>query len=211
MALTYAGVWWLSLGLTGQSFSVAGMVQRNLELLKSHAGFTDWRNPADSRWYTWPFLWRPITLHHADIADGYRRVTSTVGNPLVWYATTGAFLLTGVEAGHAAYQWLIHGRGAGSAIFTRGLLLLAAALLMLQWMLTNRESYIWHYMGSYTLGLILLGDRVSWFARREPLAVAVILLVVAAIAIFYAPVWTNGCLSVASVRWRLFAPGWRWW
>jgi dolichyl-phosphate-mannose--protein O-mannosyl transferase len=76
-------------------------------------------------------------------------------------------------------------------------------------MVTRRESYIWHYMGSYTLGIILLADRVNWFARREPLAVALILLLVAGVAMFYAPVWTNGCLSTAAVRWRLFAPGWR--
>ena len=92
---------------------------------------------------------------------------------------------------------------------TRGVVLLAAIMLMLQWMLTNRESYIWHYMGSYTMGLILLADRINWFARREPLAVLLLLLAIGAVALFYAPVWTNDCLALSALRWRLFAPGWR--
>jgi dolichyl-phosphate-mannose-protein mannosyltransferase len=211
VVLTYVGIWALALALTRHPFTVDGMIARNLELLRSHAGFTDWKNPADSRWYTWPLLWRPVTLHHADIADGYRRVTSTVGNPLVWYATTAAFALALGDLARALWARVARREHFPSVLATRAFLLLAAVSLMVQWMLTNRESYIWHYMGSYTMGIILLADRVSWFGRREPLAVALVVLLVGAVAIFYAPVWTNGCLATTAVRWRLFAPGWRWW
>ena len=208
-AAVYVAIWGVSCAVTHQPFSLAGVLRKNLELLKGHAAFTDWKNPADSRWYTWPFLWKPIVLHGADIPDGYRRVTSTVGNPITWFATTAAFAAATADVGGAAWAWLATRAPWTAATRTRALLLFAAASLLLQWMLTNRESYIWHYMGTYAMGIVLLAGYLMKLWDRDPLLAGLALLAVGAVSVFYAPVWTNGCLASDALRSRLFMPLWR--
>lgn len=226
----YGAINWVALVLTHQPVTLSSLITRNAELLKHHAGFTTWENPADSRWYTWPFLKRPIILHRAELPHGYVRVTSTVGNPLLWFATTAMWVLVMYETardllarfrrartderpGHGLQSPPTSGFAAAATAAeiqkTRAFLLLLAVVLILQWILTDRESYIWHYMGSYTLGLVLLADRFTALWRRDGLKATLLLLVVGAVSAFYAPVWTNGCLHRGSYMIRAFVSGWR--
>lgn len=212
--VVYGAVNWVALAITHQPVTLASLVMRNAELLKHHAGFTTWENPADSRWYTWPFLVRSIILHRAELPHGYVRVTSTVGNPLLWFATTVMWLVVMYETARGAWARLKGVKAEGAAALgegekTRAFLLLLAMVLILQWMLTDRESYIWHYMGSYTLGLVLLADRVTVLWRRDGLKAALVLLVVGAVSAFYSPVWTNGCLHRGAYMARVLVSGWR--
>jgi dolichyl-phosphate-mannose-protein mannosyltransferase len=202
--LVYFGVVAVALALTHQPVTPAGMVRSSLALLQHHAGFNEWFNPADSRWYTWPWLWKPIMLFRANFPGHRVSVTSCVGNPVLWYLTTAGFLLTIAR--------LLRARTRGPLspqLRAQGLVLFTAIALMLQWLLTNRESYIWHYMGTYSLGLVLVAAGLATWSRRAPRAAGGVVLALLAVSVFYAPVWTNVVLDVGAMRWRLFMPLWR--
>ena len=210
----YAGITALALAITHQPVSLRGMVRTSAALLAHHAGFTDWRNPLDSRWYTWPFLHRPFVTHRELLPGGQVRLTSTVGNPLLWYLTTAAFALSAVEVGRGLWwRWQrrrerLPAEPLRPQLWAQGFLLLGAVVLILQWIFSNRESYIWHYMGSYAFGLILLAGRFAPLWREQAGRVLALVAGVLAVSIFYSPVWTNGLLSQAAARWRLFLPAW---
>jgi dolichyl-phosphate-mannose--protein O-mannosyl transferase len=78
-----------------------------------------------------------------------------------------------------------------------------------QWIITNRESYIWHYMGTYSLGLVLLAGMIDVRFADRPQLIGVGLLAAMAVSVFYSPVWTNGLLSWFEVSLRLFLPRWQ--
>jgi dolichyl-phosphate-mannose--protein O-mannosyl transferase len=87
--------------------------------------------------------------------------------------------------------------------------LAAAGGYLAPWVLTHRDSYIYHFLPSYTALLILLAGYVSAVRARRPLTVLVFLGVVLAVAAFYAPVWSFTPLSYDAFRLRLFLGSWR--
>jgi dolichyl-phosphate-mannose-protein mannosyltransferase len=205
----YGAIVALALVLTKKPVSLSGMVTTSLDLLKHHAAFDDWKNPADSRWYTWFWLWKPITLFRVDLPGRMVRVMSTVGNPVLWYMTTAAFVVGTVVVVRAALARLRERQPIPPAVHTIALVLATAVALLAQWILTNRESYIWHYMGTYSLGLVLLAGLIAARTAARPRDAGLVLLVLMAVSVFYSPVWINDRLSVEAMTWRLFAPLWR--
>jgi dolichyl-phosphate-mannose-protein mannosyltransferase len=224
----YGGVVAWALAMTRQPITLSGMVKTSLDLLAHHAGFTEWRNPADSRWYTWPFLWKPLLLFRQALSGDRYAVTSTVGNPVLWYLTTAAFIVTSVELVRAWTARLTRrtptatstsvSAPAGFAarwarlmppLSQRALTLLTAVALLLQWIITKRESYIWHYMGTYGLGLVLLAGMATRWSEREPRLAGTAFLILLAVSAFYAPVWMNVPLSATGLQLRLLFPLWR--
>jgi dolichyl-phosphate-mannose-protein mannosyltransferase len=205
----YGAVIALALVVTHQPVSLSGIVTSSRDLLKHHAGFTDWQNPADSRWYTWLYLWKPIMLYRERLPDGMTRVMSSVGNPLLWYLTTAAFLAAGFVVVRATWGRLRQRVALPPFVRQEALILITAFALIVQWTVTNRESYIWHYMGTYGLGLALLAGIIDRETAQRPRAAGVALLAAMAVSVFYAPVWTNELLSNTAASWRLFLPRWR--
>lgn len=206
---TYAAIVVLALALTGQPITAGGIVAASVKLVKHHAGFTTWLNPADSRWFTWPFLWKPIRMFHAALADGRVRITSSVGNPVLWYLATAAFAYTGWQVARALGAARRARQPLPEPVRTHALVLFVAVALLVQWIFSNRESYIWHYMASYSLGLMLLAHLCATHADRQPRAVGALLLGLMAVSVFYAPVWTNTPISRVGAGLRLFMPLWR--
>jgi dolichyl-phosphate-mannose--protein O-mannosyl transferase len=202
IAAVYVAIFWGALVTTGQRPTLGGIVTTNWELLKHHAGFTDWHNPADSRWYAWPFLTHPIFLHLAR-EDGRVRAMSTVGNVLLWFSVTAGFALAFLRGTIALWR-AVRGRPIPPAIRRHGVLLFTAAVLLVQWYFTNRESYIWHYLASYYFGILLWVGMLTEKLDGRPWWVLGFVTAVLAVSIFYAPAWTNGRLSSEAFHLRFF-------
>lgn len=205
----YFGVVALALAITAQPVTITGMVTTSYKLIGHHAAFTDWKNPADSRWWTWFVLWKPIVLHRGELGAGQVRILSTVGNPLLWFATTAAFLVAMVALTRATWARVRHACALDGWTRALALILWTSFALILQWTITNRESYIWHYMGTYAMGLVLLAGLGARHLGGHPRLLGGLLLVAMAVSVFYAPVWTNAPLDVDQATWRLFMPRWR--
>jgi dolichyl-phosphate-mannose--protein O-mannosyl transferase len=208
-SLVYMAVSVIALSITHQPISLGGMMGTNLQLLQHHAGFTVWDNAASSKWYSWPFLWHPFILHYAEVAPGQVRATSTVGNPLLWYAATAALLaaLAALPRALAAFR---RARAPLRSLDRPAPFVVAAmAALTLPFILTHRQSYIFHYLGAYGLCLGLLGGALARLEQRAPRAVLGFLGAAAAVSIWYAPIWTYALISRAGFLMRLPFPGWR--
>jgi dolichyl-phosphate-mannose--protein O-mannosyl transferase len=90
------------------------------------------------------------------------------------------------------------------------LLVLSTALAFLApWILTRRDSYIYHFLPSYAVLVLLLGGFLDWWQTRRPSQVLHFLLVVLLVAAFYAPVWSFLPLDPRGVSYRLFLGSWR--
>jgi dolichyl-phosphate-mannose--protein O-mannosyl transferase len=178
-------------------------------LLQHHAGFTVWDNAASSKWYTWPFLARPIVMHHEAVGLAFVRATSTVGNILLWFSTTGAIGVALVGLARAAWRrWKTR---APIPVQTKNqaLVLTTMVALMLPFILTHRQSYIFHYLGAYGLGLGLLASLLARLEKRSPRAVLAFLACATCVSLIYLPLWTGAPISTQGFLWRLPFPAWR--
>jgi dolichyl-phosphate-mannose--protein O-mannosyl transferase len=81
--------------------------------------------------------------------------------------------------------------------------------LILPFVLTRRQSYIFHYLGAYGLGLGLLASWLVELEDRFSGAVLAFMGLAAAVSIFYAPIWTNALVTRSGFLLRLPFAGWR--
>ena len=207
--LVYLAIGAAALRLTRQPISMAGMMRSNWSLLQHHAGFTVWDNAASSKWYTWPLLTHPIVMHYEQVGRGMVRATSTIGNLLLWFGTTVSIFLALWGLARAVFRRL-RARVAIADSHKRDALVLAGMVaLMLPFILTHRQSYIFHYLGAYGLGLGLLASRVVRLEKRSALATLGFLLGAAAVSMIYLPLWTGAPQTLHGFLLRLPFPGWR--
>lgn len=174
MAGTYIALFSLGLAVAGDAHGVADVGRRSLELLQHHLGLDDWKHPATSRWYTWFIPRGGIDMHHAREGHVVRALT-TADNPVLWWGVNVAIIFS-------AYVAL----GFRRVSTGQSYLLLLWLVPLLPWIFTNRDSYIYHYLPSYTFGLILLGGVVA--AVEKPAIRFAFVALVAVVFAFCTPV-----------------------
>lgn len=177
MAGTYVALFSLGLGLAGDAHGLADVARKSLELLHHHWGLDDWEHAATSRWYTWFVPRGRIDMHYVREEEVVRALI-TASNPVLWWGVNAAVAWSGLLA-------------LRRRIATRGqsYLLLLWAVPLLPWILTNRDSYIYHYLPSYVFGLILLGGVVA--TVEKPVVRFAFVAAVAVVFAFCAPVWST--------------------
>jgi dolichyl-phosphate-mannose--protein O-mannosyl transferase len=208
-SLVYLAIGGFALHITRQPISLAGMLRTNWSLLQHHAGFTVWDNAASSKWYTWPLLTHPIVMYHEVVGPGLVRATSSIGNILLWFAATGSILLALVGLGRGLYRRLRR-REPFPAIARQETMVLAGMVaLMLPFIVTHRQSYIFHDLGAYGLALGMLAARLVRIEKRTALPVLAFVVCAAAVSMLYLPLATGAAQTLHAYHMRLPFPSWR--
>jgi dolichyl-phosphate-mannose--protein O-mannosyl transferase len=154
-------------------------------------------------------LTHPIVMYHEDIGRGLVRATSTIGNILLWFATTASIFLAMVGLVRAMIRRLARGIRIAAVHRREGLILAGMVALTLPFIATHRQSYIFHYLGAYGLGLGLLAARLVRMEKRSSLVVLGFLLCAAGVSMLYLPLWTGGAQTVHAYLLRLPFASWR--
>ena len=77
------------------------------------------------------------------------------------------------------------------------------------WIPSLRDSYIYHFLPSYSFGLVLLAGLTDRMYRRFRLHTLLAVVLVAEVTLFYAPIWSELPLTQSALHARLFFPFWR--
>jgi len=177
MAGTYVALFSVGLAMAGEAYGVVDVGRKSLELLQHHLGLDDWEHGATSRWYTWFIPLNRIGMHYAREEDVIRTLT-TADNPVLWWGV------------NVAVVWSVYlAWRRKDPLQGQGYLLLLWLVPLLPWIFTNRDSYIYHYLPSYTFGLVLLGVVVA--SVEKPVVRFTFVAVVTAVFAFCAPVWST--------------------
>jgi dolichyl-phosphate-mannose--protein O-mannosyl transferase len=81
--------------------------------------------------------------------------------------------------------------------------------LILPFVATHRQSYIFHYLGAYGVGLGLLAAHLARLEKRAPKGALAFLLVAACVSMLYLPLWLASPQTMHAFLLRLPFPGWR--
>lgn len=209
------------LSLAQQASGPLDVIHDTERLIEHHAGLTDMKNPWVSGWITWFIPVRPVMLAHSQHLGSWRILTS-LGNLALWWASSaalvlvlGVVLMQGIKAVLNPQPTEGQGVLAEATSFVLGhghsvLLLLAGVLgFIAPWVLSHRDSYIYHYLPSYMALLVLLAGLVDWLGRRRPRELLLYTSLVLVVAAYYAPLWSTLEIAPAAARARLFLGGWR--
>ena len=215
-AVLYLGIFSLGLHLTNKAGSLEAVMSETLRLLKHHSELTEMKNPLTSSWPGWFLPVRPITIQLP--APGGVRVLTTLGNLAIWWPAVSlamSLLLIvawrGVRATLEKVPSASWGPGSFVAAHGRAVLLLGAAsfAFIVPWMLSRRDSYVYHFLPAYLFLVVLLAAFVGWVAQQRRTPALVYLAVVLVVFSFYAPVWSFFPISTTAFESRLFLSGWR--
>jgi len=219
-----------ALVFTGGSGTVRAVIAENLKLARHHLSYTV-VHPWSSHWFTWFLPLRPLALRRDfDAGDRAFHVLVTLGNPLLWWASTlavVAIIWVLVQLGPRRLWRRVQGqpdarppgdKPAGLladvvAVQDRAVPLLwvlaAWTAPLAFWIPSLRDAYLYHYLPSYTFALVLLAGLVDRLYTRRRLATFVAIILIAEVSFFYAPVWGELPISEEALNVRLFIPSWR--
>lgn len=212
------------LALAGQAAGPLDVVHDTERLLEHHAGLTDMKNPWVSGWITWFIPVRPVMLAHTQHL-GASRILTSLGNVALWWSATLTLALTVGVVLAKGVHWMLatppaSDRSSGTLAHDgiefvqrngRAILLLLSGCFgfLAPWILTHRDSYIYHYLPSYMSLLLLLAGCIDSLGRSRYRALIAYAGVVLLVAAFYAPVWSTLEISPEAASLRLFLAGWR--
>jgi dolichyl-phosphate-mannose-protein mannosyltransferase len=114
-------------------------------------------NEQASPWWSWPLMTRPVLLFYQNQGAGRVATVFAVGNPLVWWASTGAVL-----AGIGELLWRRLVRGEPIADHPLVPIVLGYVCLMLPWLPGTRIPYLYNYLPAYPFAILAL---VYWLCR----------------------------------------------
>jgi dolichyl-phosphate-mannose--protein O-mannosyl transferase len=171
--LVYYACYALGLWIARAPWGPLSVWQATLDLLRHHAALIDMQNPSTSSWVTWLVPTRPITLWRTVEGSTLRALTSR-GNPLLWACcSTSALGLSGILAWRGLAPVLKAGTLRLGPLWlpARSLVYLLTVYwaCLSPWILTRRDSYIYHYLPSHLAAIVLVSGLCSslYQARRS--------------------------------------------
>jgi dolichyl-phosphate-mannose-protein mannosyltransferase len=203
--LIYCLLWLPHLQLTGDS-----LLGIHRLLWQAHQSMEAAEHPYCSAWYTWPLLLRPVAYYYRSTqVGGAEAVVNSVqglGNPVLWWLSTAAVVVL-------VGQVFSRGRrGRVEADPVAVFLLVNYGANWLPWMLVQRCTFLYHYLGALVFSGVAIAYLLSgWLVhpRRDfrRLAWGLLLLMVGAF-VFWLPIYLGLPLSPEGVRWRWWLRSW---
>ena len=221
-AVVYFAQYACGLSLAGKAASPIDVVNDTQRLIDHHAALTDMKNPWVSGWITWGVPTRPALLSYAR-HWGEVRVLSGMGNIALWWPgvaltviLVGVIIAKGVLFVAASpNEQTTQSNSVSVVAFLRQhgraeLVLLAGCIgFIAPWVVSHRDSYIYHFLPAYTAIIVTLSGYVAWVRKHKPIDALLFIGLVLVVAAFYAPIWSSMATSEAAVNARLFLRGWR--
>ncbi len=213
LAIPVAYYAWFALGLslTAKPWGPAGVIAETVRLYQHHAGLNHWTHPLLTRWYEWFLPVRPVVMHFEIAPGGRVRALSSLGNIALWWAVNAAVLLSlGTLVRHGFVRVR---RWRQNALVTPPLLppllLLCFALPILPWTVSDRDSYLNHYLPAYVFGVVLAAAAVTRLYQNARALALVGVFTIGRVGAYYAPLWSHGAITHQGFQSRLPFKTWR--
>src|SRR5258706_2037077 len=172
--LTYGAIWAYGLSITHQAHDVRAVIWATRDMIAHHAAANEWKHPYLSHWYTWLLPLKPITIRFEQYGNVVRTMSS-MGNPLLWWAVSLSLVTTLFAISIATFKSiraLLRARPDWSFSLRRldrgEVWLLGFWLLpIVPWILSDRDSYIYHYLPAYGFGVVLAAGQLGRLFPRH--------------------------------------------
>ena len=160
-------------------------------------------HPFSSKWYTWPFDYRPVFFFQGHgYTDDTMSSMSTMGNPAVWWggvAAVAAMIIIRIRKGRFGKRTFF--------------LSVAALSQFVPYIFITREMFIYHYFATVVFMILLMGVLAKYLIERTKygkIFVYIFLGVCLLLFIMFYPVTTGTVVSKAYsdtfLRWSSMWP-----
>lgn len=202
-ALVYFGVLVMGQVLIHSPNPISDAWIWNSNALQYHETLTA-THPWGSPWWSWPVLLKPVLFTYDLINNNRYQVTTTLGNPVLWWGSTVAVLLSSV---HVIYQQIKRRELIIEHALTPFLVGFFASWL--PWAGITRVIFLYHYFPAYGFALLVVTYWLVQLWKKLPQLVIGTVAVLFAISVFFLPFaigWWS--LSKAQVDARTWIGSW---
>lgn len=188
---------------------LSGIVEINKEMYRANRDLTA-PHPYASKWYSWPFVGRPIYYWHKDSgfdASGQKLDSRIyfIGNPISWWLATIAILYILIEIVPRSENL----RELKNYIKNRKIqfLLLGGYLVnMLPFVGIDRAMFLYHYMPALVFSYFSLGWLSEQFNNKKVQYIIIALVILS--FIFFSPIIYGNALTSDQFHWRIWFKIW---
>jgi len=189
---------------------LGNFVDANLEMYRANARL-DAKHPYSSKWYTWPFMQRPIYFwqNSAGLPEGQTERIYSIGNPFIY----GLALLSVV----VFLFYLIFVAVFKRALFTgedkKVLVFLSAGYLLnlLPFIFIGRVMFLYHYETALVFAIMSLAfwmDKIK--AKKWKILVAISLIIISAgFYMYFSPLTYGTPLNESQFNGRIWLQTWK--
>ena len=160
-----------------------------------------WASP----WWSWPIMLRPIRFFYGANPEGLFQVVVAIGNPLIWWSSTLAVLVSIFEIARKAVSRKL---SADDPIIP---IVLGYVLLLAPWVPGTRIPYLYNYLPIYPFAILALVYWLCkvWNRRRWwPWAVVGFTACAVALTVFFIPLVLAIPISDAAITHRIWIDYW---
>jgi len=168
-------------------------------------------HPYSSKWYTWPFMERPIFYWQSDVASTSptRSYIYLTGNPFIyWLGTFSMILLIA-----SAFVWIsfkrfsFRDRQEKKVFF---ILIIAYLSNLLPFIFIGRVMFLYHYEVALVFSIISIGFLVDFLSgKKKTVAVTAILIIALSAFLYWSPLTYGLPLTDQQLQSRIWLPSWR--
>jgi dolichyl-phosphate-mannose--protein O-mannosyl transferase len=135
--------------------------QTHILSLKFHKEAAEINHPSNSKWFQWPFLYKPIPFV-SEQANGLYRYVLSFPNPIIGYGSTISVVILAsrkyLDQIDKSYREIIN------------FCLINYAANWIPWSLVKRGIFLYHYMPAYIYGMMALATIISIIDDKVPKA-----------------------------------------
>jgi dolichyl-phosphate-mannose--protein O-mannosyl transferase len=171
----------------------------------------DATHPYSSKWWSWPFLVRPIWFYYQGNGGNVIGVDG-IGNPLEWWASTLAVVYTILAV---VYSFLTWSRQENQILTRKQLwpvlfLLAGWGAFFLPWAVIGRVLFLYHYLTSYVFALLLMAFWLgaAWRETYNWIFVGLALTAMVISGGLFAPIWIAYPIPQEYFNWLMWFKSW---
>jgi dolichyl-phosphate-mannose--protein O-mannosyl transferase len=179
------------------------IVNLNVTMFAANASITK-SHPYESKWYTWPIMWRSIFDWEKRLDNGQVERIYLLGNPLIWWMG----LLSVVFVFITLFSEF---RSKKKTIYFESLLVLAIGYLfnLLPYIFISRPAFLYHYFPSFIFMSLMMGFVLWFFLKEKPVVLIVIFIIIATSFVYFAPISYGLPMSEERFNDRMWLASWR--
>lgn len=188
------------------------LIELNHEMYSAQSSLNGVTHPYASRWYSWPFMLRPIYYWQGQtLQDGRQGNIYLLGNPVIWVAGTISVTVALVALAVSS-KWLRARRGL--TVF----LLAGYMINFVPFAFIDRPMFLYHYLFAFVLSILLFCVVVeglfNWQAtkysrRATQWTYSAILVAMCLSFVYFLPLSYGLPLSQSDLQQHMWLQSWR--
>ncbi len=178
------------------------LIELNKEMYTASSGITA-THPYGSKWYTWPFMVRPIYLWNEQFTTDIMARIYLLGNPAIWWLGTLTMAIASIWVLGTLFKKKKH-----ETFFAISILVVGFWGNLLPYIFITRVAFLYHYFPSLLMAIGVLSFMLWRTFKNHIIVLTLIMAGIVFLFFYFAPLSYGIPLDTATYQHMVWFPSW---